>query len=362
MILLNLRKIAGDDVKKNIEQRLNVAVARGVAWLVSRQLPDGEFEGCGKDLAGYYKSLLAFEICGRLDAGGRCLSYVRDNFVHEDGTLSSGLEKTSLTRMQRNLANYMDGWVAIGAWQLGDLQLAERIVTQLVHHQCESHGGIETGPARWALRQRYDLATAASCGRAFLMTGHRSPALDAAEFLAKALEHQRDPEHGLDLCFDAEWHPLDAEDPSEMTYYRFDLSKRGEKVWFPAFSCAFLCEVFGVSKNHAHLDAARRYFEYVTNTPEFKERSLANGKSGWAAGLLGGITGEVGYCDALSWIVDNVLTRQRSDGEFGPAPRSQVMGEDRDRAPIPRRLERTSEFTTWSAVFQRMHSMGIFAP
>jgi len=263
--------------------------------------------------------------------------------------------------MERNLANYMDGWVAIGSWLLCDYGFADRVAQRLGSQQDEATGGILTGPRKWAGRRRYDLATAASCGRAFLLTGRREAALRAAGFLVGALEHQTDRATGLDLCFDSKWNPLDAPDPSERTYYRLEVENRGEKVWFPAFGCAFLCEAHQVSGREVYLKAAREYFKVISRTPEFRARTLANGKSGWCAGLLALATGEPQYFDAVRWLVPNVLGRQSEEGDFGAAPRSRSRRPaGRTGEPLPRRFERTAEFTTWSAHYLRMYTLGLW--
>jgi hypothetical protein len=335
--------------------KLAASVDRGANWLGSLQAPHGEFHGCGSDLAGYYKALLMFAISGRLGAGGRCLSYVKEKFASNSGELSSGTQKTSLTRMQRNLANYMNGWVAIGAWLLGDYQFSQRICALLKTQQGDS-GGVLTGPLQWALKERYDLATAASCGRAFLLCGLRAEALAAADFLVEALKHQNAPD-SLALTFNADWRPLATSDREEQTYYTFNPSQRGEKVWFPAFSAAFLCEANQVSENPAYVLAARKYYAFLSKTPEFADRTLDNGKSGWAAALLAQATGEERYREDFRFIMPNVLGRQGPDGEFGASARSHKppgAGNPASQTPLPRRLEQTAEFTNWVAVYLRM--------
>lgn len=175
-----------EDIIVNLEK----SVKRGTDWLEALQKQTGEFDGYGTDLAGYYKALLMFAICGRLEAGGKCLSYLKEKLCADSGELSVGGQKTSLTRMQRNLANYMDGWVALGAWLLGDYLLGNKICL-ILSTQRGPHGGILNGPLKWAVTERYDLATAASCGRAYLLLcGFRSEALSAAGLLIEALEHQ----------------------------------------------------------------------------------------------------------------------------------------------------------------------------
>lgn len=353
-----------------VSNELQNSVKCGSDWLIRRQKLNGEFDNCGSELSAYYKALIAFAVCGRLEAGNRCLKYVKKNLQNEKGELCSGLTKTSFPRLQRNLSNYMDGWVAIGAWFLKDYEFADRLTLLLKGQQNETHGGVATGPEKWSGRLRYDLATTASCGRAFFITGYRVAAFSAADFLAEALEHQSDLKGGLDLCFDEKWRRIDAPDPSERTYYRLDISSRGEKVWFPAFSCAFLCEVFQLSRNTVHLNAAKEYFKIISSTPEFKEGVLANGKSGWSAGLLALATGEKEYLNALRWIVPNVLARQMKEGEFGSSPRSRSRSAPQSvssseaagkpETPMPRRLETTAEFTTWSAQFLRMHALGLW--
>jgi hypothetical protein len=57
----------------------------GITWLKGSLAlaPDGSFRGAEKDLAAYYKSLLAIAVTGRLEAGARCLSYVRRHFPQD---------------------------------------------------------------------------------------------------------------------------------------------------------------------------------------------------------------------------------------------------------------------------------------
>lgn len=124
------------------------------------------------------------------------------------------------------------------------------------------------------------------------------------------------------------------------------------------------------------LRAARGYFEFIIRGPEFRDGTLANGKSGWAAGLLAQATGEPDYVRARDSIVPNVLARQRADGEFVENPAYGGVGKTADHAGEPaasgnrdgdgpattqgaaqvgRRLERTAEFTTWVAEFLRSY-------
>lgn len=343
---------------------LHDSVERGIGWLEEQTTPDGSFRGGERELSAYYKSLLAFATCGRIESGARSLARVRADLLGSDGALSSdgGSAKTAIVRMGRNLANYMDGWVALGAWLLADREPAERVCDRLAQDQSEAHGGVLTGPERWAGRPRYDLATAASCGRAFLVVGHRDRALAAASFLVEALEHQHEPETGLDLSFDDAWRRLETPDPSERTYYRYDLTQRGEKVWFPAFSCAFLCELHQVSGDARHLEAAKAYYGFIERSPEFEDGTIANGKSGWAAGLLARATSDSRYSQILEKIAPNVLDRQGPDGQFHESAAPHAAGAPAaaatNGADVGRRVERTAEFTTWVAEFLRMLAAG----
>ena len=350
----------------NLMFSLKNSVKSGGEWLVRKQELDGSFKNCPFELCAYYKAPLMFSSCGIIVPGIRSLTYIKKNLQNEKGELCSGLEKTKYSRMQRNLANYMDGWVAIGSWRLGDYKFSESIVLKLKSQQYSVHGGIATGPEKWSGDLRFDLATAASCGRAFLLSGHRKEAFAAGDFLVEALNHQFNLNSGLNLCFDQNWTSMDYPDQSERSYYRLELKERGEKVWFPAFSCAFLCELFQISNKNDYLESAKTYFSTISETIEFKEGSLANGKSGWAAGLLAYITGDKKYLEAVKIIVPNVLARQREDGEFGPSPRSKSHGKKsssdkiESTPPLPRRLETTAEFTTWITEYIRFYSMGLW--
>jgi hypothetical protein len=354
--------VSAPELRPPNSETLRRSVERGIDWVESQLQPDGSFAGSKDDLAGYYKSMLALAVCGRLESGARCRSFLRGHFRGADSELAFVGVKTSIERMARNLANYMDGWVAIGAWLLEDFELADDLARRLIVAQSERHGGILTGPERWAGAPRYDLATAASCGRAFLFCGYRDAARAAGDFLVEALVHQTAPHERLDLVFDSDWHALAAPDDSERTYYRFELARRGEKVWFPAFSCAFLCELHGLTRDSRHLRAAEDYYGFIERTPEFQDETIANGKSGWSAGLLRIATGKERYRSALCRIAGNVLGRQSEDGEFGAAGAAGGESAGGDLRDMPRRLERTAEFTTWTAEFLRMSAAGVMEP
>jgi hypothetical protein len=331
---------------------------RGIWWLRSRQRPSGEFAGCADDLAGYYQAILAFGAAGRSIPAGRCCRYVTEHFLTSTGELASGDRKTGVVRLEHNLANYMNGWVAVGAWSQDAFELAERVVRRLEGAQSARHGGVLTGPANWSGRPRYDLATTASCGRAFLITGHRDAAMAAGRFLTEALLKQRDPERWLDLSFEDRWTPVDAVDPAERTYFRLDRTAPGEKVWFPAFASGFLCELHEVTGEPSFLDAARAYFAVIDGLPECRNGTLANGKSGWAAALLARATGGAAYEDAFARIFPNVLARQRENGSFDESPvcRSVAVSAapPADALAWARLLERSAELTTWVTEYSRL--------
>jgi len=343
-----------------LASQLRESVKRGIAWVEGQAAEDGSFRGARQELSAYYKSLLAFATCGRIEAGMRSLSHVHGCLVGPGGELSSegGTAKTSITRMGRNLANYMDGWVALGAWFLHDWELAERICQRLGQDQSDVHGGILTGPQRWSGPPRYDLATAASCGRAFLIVGHRDRALQAGAFLLGALDHQHEFETGLDLSFDENFKPVATPDPSEHTYYRYDLAARDKKLWFAAFPSSFLCELYQVSGDARHLRAAQTYFDFVERSPELLDGTIANGKSGWAAGLLAHATSDTRYWKILELVAPNVVARQDTDGQFHESPAGHSTGATKGTpatsADLGRRLERTAEFTTWVAEYLRI--------
>ncbi len=323
---------------------------------------DGGFEHSSFDLASYYKSLALFAVAGLWDQGARCLKFIRENLVNEKNQLCHDGRKTELARMQRNLANCMDGWIAIGSWMLGDYRFSEMICRNLAMQQNSLTGGVKTGPEVYSARERYDLATAASCGRAFLLTGNRGASLKAAEFMCEALERQSDLLTGLDLSFDRNWRCLRQDDISERAYYRYIFDRKGEKAWLPAFCSAVMSEMYKVFRRRNYLSAAESYFNFITLIPEFREGILANGKSAWAAGLLAEITGKDKYKNAFYMIVPNVLARQRPSGEFGTSGEIDFSGElpvhsgaeENGESRYSIRYDRTAELTGYSASFVRI--------
>lgn len=345
---------------------LRRSLDRGVAWLEQQLAPDGSFADSEADLVSYYKSLIVFPVCGRHESAERCREFLRGHFLNPDGDLSSGDRKTGLEPRARNLANYMDSWVALGAWLFEDFALAEKVAEHLVESQSPRHGGILTGPRRWSGEPRYDLATTASCGHAFLFCGRHDAARAAGEFLLEALDRQPAPDRGpadrpegLVLAFDADWRPVEAPTDEERMYYHFDPSRSGERIWIPAIVAAFLCELYEVTGERRHLDAAERYFRFIEYTPEYREGRLANGKAGWSAGLLARTTGREEYRAVLRLIARRVLERQAENGEFQPHDTPSGDGGGPQGADMPHRLERTADLTIWTAEYLRMSAAGL---
>lgn len=331
------------------------AVSRGTEWLVRRQDADGSFAGCGGELVAAYKAPLAFACAGSTEAGVRCLQYIKTHNVNHEGELSSGdgSLKTAFPGNQRNFANYMDGWVAIGAWLLEDFEFARSICARLAPLRA-THGGLPTGPAKWSGIARYDILTNASLGRAFLHTGMLDEARSVADFLCEVVApaHQRTPDAALDMSFDASWNHVDPEDPGDRVYYRFVFGMRGERVFCPAFTCAFLCEIAQLGDKVKYLDAAGKFLAVIRRAPEYVDGSLANGKSGWAAGMLAMAADDPLARKMALQVMPHMLARQRQDGEFGASSGA-------DQPPLAKRLESTAEHVAWSIEYQRLATLGL---
>lgn len=337
--------------------RIRNAIAHGCGWVAKHQEKGGGFAACADELRAHYKAPLMFVGAGHIEEGLRCISHIRRKLRNAQGELCSrgGDVKSGFARFARNFANYMDGWVAIGAWLLGEYGFADEICARLLETRSPSNNAVPTGPEKWVGALRYDVLTNASIGRAFLITGRRDEALAIADFLSELVgdQHQRDLDSELQMTFDNDWRPVEPLDSSERPYYRFVLGERGERVFCPAFACSFLCEAHEVSKRVAYLDAARLYLRFVTSSIEFREGTLANGKSGWAAGMLALATGDWEAADAARQIAARVLERQTEEGEFASRRREQSI-------PLARRLETTAEQTVWCTQYLRMHALGLW--
>lgn len=329
------------------------AIALGTTWLTSHQLAAGSFADGGDELVSTYKAPLAFALAGQTEAGVKCLQYIKTHNLNGDGELASGdgSHKTGFASNQRNFANYMDGWVAIGAWLLGDYGFAARLSTRLLPQQA-AHGGFPTGPEKWSGKTRYDILTNASIGRAMLLAGLPTAADKVADFLVQVVApaHQAHLPQAFDMSFDANWNPVVPDDPADRRYYQFLYGTRGERVFCPAFACAFLCEMAALRGRNDLLTAARHYLDVILQTPEFRDASLSNGKSGWASGLLA-LAGDDGARAAALQIMPNMLARQRPDGEFAAAGDGEV--------PWAKRLEATAEHVAWAREYLRLATLGL---
>lgn len=343
-------------VTNDLIERANKAICRGREWLSRHQNPDGSFADCGSELVSTYKAPLAFAKIGSTAAGVRCLNYIKSHNLTGTGELASadGQVKTGFPGNQRNFANYMDGWVSIGAWLLGDLGFAQEICLRLAKLR-SGHGGVPTGPEKWSGAIRYDILTNASVGRAFLCTGMQDEAHSVADFLCHVIDakNQLHPDRELTMSFDDSWKRVEAPDPADRVYYQLVFEQRGERVFCPAFACAFLCEMAKLGNQDRYLSAARKYLAAIERTPEFGEGTLSNGKSGWAAGMLAAATGDSRIRQSALRIMSGMLSRQSEDGEFGAASGAS------EAIPFAKRLESTAEHVAWANEYSGILAAGL---
>ncbi|MBW4718758.1 hypothetical protein [Saccharothrix obliqua] len=307
-----------------LAERCAAAAARGANWLVARIAADGSYGQ--DDLACHYKSPAALASAGRPRAARRLLEFIDARYATDDGDFVTAPGLKSENPVYQEFWSYPNGWIALGAHQLGRFDLADRAHRHLRAYRFGESGGHRanrTGPA--------DAISTAHLGYLALTLGDLPAARAAGAWLASLLHAQPEPhkrfflranENGLCEESDSPLHALTTGAPDQPYFM----------IGYPI---AFLTRLHQVTGDPAELAAAAGYADYAASCGENLRTTQLSHKVAWGAALLARHTGDPRRLDLAVGVTEHLLSAQSPDGCWSP-------GE-----PVPTTFDDTAEITHW---------------
>ena len=286
------------------------AVRRGLDYLLGHYDPAGGETTLARNLVAHYKMPYVLARLGRADVAGGAMDHIANEFLDEQGDLRRQGSKTLNPVYADHLDHYMTTWVIRGAAALARREAAEGMLEYLKTQQDGQTGGI--GTRRGA--GQADVGTTAAFGLAACDVGDIQAAAAAAGFLGLALDAQPTAD-ALPLRFDGR-NPVRQYPTDAAGFFVIHADAEGQAYWFPGIAVAFLTRLAMETGQDAHATRARDFMAFAMTCADDKYATLASGKLGWGAKLLGLHTGEAAFFHPARIVAENLLHVQRDDGRW----------------------------------------------
>lgn len=294
----------------NVTKRFKHARDRGCAYLLERMRLDGGFGVPEKGVTDYYKSLLAFGVCGQSDAANRLCEWIKNHGITPKGDFGPRPEDYGDFHY-----TYPNSWVIIGAHRLGAFELSQKGMDFLMNFWDSDSGGFYSSSTRRDKETEQDIIYVSYCGLAALYTGRINVAKAAGNWMQTVIAAQPNFPQQLFTVYSRArgLHTT----PASETDYRYVVSGNAtsyQNFFQPGAAAGFLACLFQATSERRWLELAKEYMRFAEGATDYLFRLLAAGKVGWAASLLHKLTGENKYREMAVRIGDNIIAEQLRNG------------------------------------------------
>ena len=290
--------------------RFRQARDRGGAYLVSHQAADGSFPQGKPDIADYYKTITAFEVCGRSDAASRLCHWIRRCAMGPDGDFCPQSDPPP-----GHLHGYFNAWIVCGAHRAGQFDLSGRGMDFLMRLHDPVSGGFYSSAQAQDDQTVQDIMPTCMCGLAALYTGRIEAATSVGRWLKTVRDRQPAfPQKLYSVYSRAGGLHTDPPAGQERRYVVDRSAKRDQNIFNPGIAAAFLAQLYQATGYRATLELAEQYIEVALGASDFLLGIVRAGKVGWATALLYRITGQSKYRQMARRIGANLIRLQADQG------------------------------------------------
>ncbi|MFD9477524.1 MULTISPECIES: hypothetical protein [Streptomyces] len=312
----------------------------GAEWIADRQRPNGALPSKTDVIESCYKGMWALHMSGRTREAWQLADHV-ESLLQPNGDIPVPREEQYFLDVHYLYAN---GYLAIGAHQLGRFGLSDRLMGFIRTMQNPIHGGFRSHGPQVEGDQRCDSVSTSIAGLAALYTGQREVAVPASLFLAKMFERQPDRDNVFYVTADVEGRLLTAGDARALK-----VTEPEQDWYFLGLPALFFAQLYEVTGDEAHLALARSYMDYMDKScdPDVFVDSSA-GKAGVAAAVLHRLTGQPRYLEIATQVGDLFVSRQDKAGFW--------TEESLDEEPSELAwsdLDMTAEYVVWLDLIAR---------
>lgn len=309
--------------------------AVGAGWLLARWNKDGSLLEA-KDLSAYYKAPVALLWSGYADEARAVLEFVKNRFLRDGGDLDgTGVAWIEQYRI------YPHAWLAWGAHELGDFQLAQELTGFL-----KGRWNLESGGFRTREDGTEEIMTTSMAGLACLVNGESAVAAGTARWLEMIFRTQPDLQKELVHV----WRPgegLVRGDGSAA--FVVDCSKLRQWYFQYGISAAFLAEYAKRTGRHEALRLAEEYLRASAFCAEDRYRTPQSGKIGWGAAWVYAQTRDAEELRLVEQVSEGLRALQCGDGSWN----AEGVYEAKPTASDAARFDVTAEFVALLAQMGR---------
>jgi hypothetical protein len=306
------------------KNRFRAARDKGGAYLLPTQRPDGSF---GTGLYDYYKTLMAFQVCGFNHEANALCSWIRARAMTPEGDFGP----RDHDNQQYNYT-YANSWIVLGAHRLGQFDISQKAMEFLMGFWNPQSGGFYSSPTERDADTKQDVIYTGFCGLAALSTGRIDVARAVGRWMKTIMELQPDfPQKLYTVYSKANGLHTTIDTEQELRYVVLSNARRDQFFFQPGVAAGFLARLFQATGEREWLDLAKEYMRFVEGADDYLFRLVRAGKVGWAASVLYTLTGEPKYKEIAVRIGNNLIDCQARGGSWtapqGNQPSDEVTAE-----------------------------------
>src|SRR5215813_9995513 len=243
--------------KKN---RFRVARDKGGAHLLPKQSSDGAFGG----LYDYYKTLMAFQVCGFNHEANALCSWIRTRVMTREGDFGPRDDDE-----QYNYT-YANSWIVIGAHRLGQFDISQKGMDFLMRFWDPQSGGFYSSRTQRDADTKQDVIYTGFCGLAALHTGKIDIARAVGRWMKTIMELQPEfPQKLYTVYSRANGLHTTIDTQQELRYVVLSDATRDQHFFQPGVAAGFLARLFQATGETEWLDLAKQYMRFVENANDY---------------------------------------------------------------------------------------------
>ncbi|MHC4268338.1 MAG: hypothetical protein ACYSTS_07715 [Planctomycetota bacterium] len=290
--------------------RFKDARDRGCAYLLTKRYSGGGFGIPEMGVADYYKTLLAFGVCGQNNAASQLCEWIRANGITSLGDFGPRPEDFGDFRY-----TYPNSWVIIGAHRLGNFDLSQKGMDFLMGFWDSESGGFYSSSVKHDADTEQDLIYVSFCGYAAINTGRIEVARAVGKWMQTFMKAQPNfPQKLYTVYSRARGLYIGPDIENEIRYIVSRDATRYQNFFQPGAAAAFLTSLFQTTGEKQWLELAKEFMRFAEGASDYLFNLLAAGKVGWAASLLYKLTRENKYREMAIRIGDNIIAAQSKKG------------------------------------------------
>ncbi|MBI3941761.1 MAG: hypothetical protein HY326_02010 [Chloroflexi bacterium] len=325
-------------------QNFRSAAARGVNWILSRQLADGSFTPPQDGIGAYYKIPYTLSLAGHAREAQQLLAWIAKYNFTAEGDFRAPERKALGTSFDR-WPVYGDAWLILGAHRAGRWDLSFRGFKHLLRYQTSRDnqtGGFISLEGDQAFIEPVCTSWG---GMAALATGHLENACRAGDTLVKMVSGQPDPQRfysRMDLQGNLITQVPDGKD----LFYYVNAGQPKQIYFNPGISLIYLTHLYRATQEERYLQACRQIFSFTERCAADAYSFPPSGKLGFGCALLYDITGDPAARRAAVQLGTYLVETQTPAGSWR-LPDEALYAAIKIKEGLEVTLDITAEFSTF---------------